>query len=194
MYVYIYIYLCDVVLITNQRLCFNTGALLGGTDVFACLRFTFLITGLEKMFLRGGNSVLHICRKWVCACCGVQGLGELVPVSWTWLSIRRDDQGPVFCLLARSDVGASWLCEHLSQPSLDMCLHGSESGEKYLWLYFPESPEWEERSLPSPQLRNGSKKTMTEEDPGAILNRLLLAKLETAGTQGVTITSDYNIV
>lgn len=82
-YVYIYIYLCDVVLITNQRLCFNTGALLGGTDVFACLRFTFLITGLEKMFLRGGNSVLHICRKWVCACCGVQGLGELVPVSWT---------------------------------------------------------------------------------------------------------------
>lgn len=169
MYVYIYIYLCDVVLITNQRLCFNTGALLGGTDVFACLRFTFLITGLEKMFLRGGNSVLHICRKWVCACCGVQGLGELVPVSWTWLSIRRDDQGPVFCLLARSDVGASWLCEHLSQPSLDMCLHGSESGEKYLWLYFPESPEWEERSLPSPQLRNGSKKTMTEEDPHSIL-------------------------
>lgn len=81
--IYIYIYLCDVVLITNQRLCFNTGALLGGTDVFACLRFTFLITGLEKMFLRGGNSVLHICRKWVCACCGVQGLGELVPVSWT---------------------------------------------------------------------------------------------------------------
>lgn len=110
----IFIYLCDVVLITNQRLYFNTGALLGGTDVFTGLSFIYLITGLEQMFLSGGNSVLQICRKWVCACCSVQGLGELVPVSWLGLSIRKDDQGPVFCLLARSDVGAPWLCRRLS--------------------------------------------------------------------------------
>lgn len=50
------IYFCTVLLITHQRLLyFNTGALLEAQIFFQAFVFTFLITGLEKMLLRGRN-------------------------------------------------------------------------------------------------------------------------------------------
>lgn len=50
------IYFCTVLLITHQRLLyFNTGALLEAQIFFQTFVFTFLITGLEKMLLRGRN-------------------------------------------------------------------------------------------------------------------------------------------
>lgn len=162
MYVYVYLFLwCS----TNhyQRLYFNTGALLGAWIFLQALVLHFDHWPWKNVFKWRKIDVLPICCKWICACCSIQGLGELLPVPWMWFRASRGMIRALFSvLLAGLVVEATSLTILSTFPW--QCVYTNQSGEKYFCFYFPEFPEWEEQYLPSLPLRNGSRKIMTEKD------------------------------
>lgn len=132
---YMYIYFCDVLLITNQRLYFNRGALLGELIFFQAFVLHLDHWPWKNVLKWRKIDVLPMCYKWIRACCSIRGLGGFLPVPWMWFRASGGMIRALFSVwLAGLVVLATSLCDHPFNLPLTVCLHKSVRGEVFLFL------------------------------------------------------------